>query len=366
MPGKKLIYLCCFFLYSFSNLNAQDVLRYALDAEYFNGFILKHKPTIGHLIKGHPNGFKITFNKQTRGEEKWHQFYNFPQIGASFIYLDYKNHDLGETLAIIPHYNFFITKNKASRSQFMYKIGLGLGYHTNKYDHVENNKNNVLSTDFTLGVNFEIGYRLLLSEQFQLKSSIALAHFSTGSLKQPNSGINVISTNFGVGYLIKKGTYTYHDLNEAPDKHDISYVAKLAGGAHEVTTIGAGIYPFFVLSGFVERKMSRKSILGIGIEWFYSDALRRDVKYDWRLEGKDKPDFNRIGITLSHELLVSKLSIIAQAGYYVYDPYGAFTPHYFRVGLRRYFNNSWFSSIAVKSHNARAEAIELAVGYKFR
>jgi hypothetical protein len=69
---------------------------------------------------------------------------------------------------------------------------------------------------------------------------------------------------------------------------------------------------------------------------------------------------------LSHELMLDKYSVMMQTGYYFYDPYKAFQTIYFRLGLRRYFSEKLYSSIGVKSHSAKAEAMEFAIGYRIK
>ncbi len=100
------------------------------------------------------------------------------------------------------------------------------------------------------------------------------------------------------------------------------------------------------------------------MEWFYSVSLKKDIPTNYRLEDKE-PDFNRIGLALSHELCLGTYSVMTQMGYYVYDPYKAFAPFYVRAGLRRYFDKL-YASLSVKSHYAKAEAAEFAIGWRFK
>jgi hypothetical protein len=34
------------------------------------------------------------------------------------------------------------------------------------------------------------------------------------------------------------------------------------------------------------------------------------------------------------------------------------------VGLKRYFNDKWFAALTLKSHAAKAEAVELGIGVR--
>ncbi|ELR71839.1 hypothetical protein C900_02214 [Fulvivirga imtechensis AK7] len=338
-----------------------------IEADVFHGFILKHKPQIAHLITEHPTGFRISFDQKTYGSELWQQRYNFPDVGLTFVYVNYGDDRLGKSFAVIPHYTFYINKNKASKNQLKYKLGLGLGYNTEKYHKEYNNKNNVLGTDLNFGVILETEYQRELTDRFFLHLHVALTHFSNGSIKKPNSGINVVSSNLGVSYLInyQKTAYTY--IEEEPvEEKGLGYTLTLSAGMHEYSKQGSGQYPFFVLSGLVDKRLNHKSALGITLEWFASLSMRNEIKYDVWLTDQEKPDWHRVGIALSHELFVNSVSLISQAGYYVYDEYNYFGKIYLRLGVRKYFNDHIYSSLVVKSHAAKAEAAEFALGWRFR
>ncbi len=337
----------------------------SLGLEVFRGFIYEHKPQISHLIVDHPVGFRVVYNRKTHGERPWQQRYNFPDRGVTFVYMDYKNDNLGKTLALIPHFNFYLRGKRDARSQLQFKMGFGAGYTTEKYDRVTNNQNNVISTDLTGAVLFQFGYEYALTERLLFNASTSITHFSNGAIKKPNSGINIMAANFGLQYMFdyKKREYKYIDEPKL-ETRPIGYSIIVIGGVHESLKIRSGAKPFFVLSGIVDKKVNHKSRFGAGLEWFHSRSLREEVKFDDNVD--EGTDFNRIGLVLAHEMLFNEYSVIMHAGYYLYDPHSAFQPVYLRLKLRRYFGDHIFGSIGVKSHAAKAEAMEFAVGYRIK
>ena len=337
----------------------------SIGLEGFNGFIYLHKPQISHLITSHPQGFRLVYNRKTHGDEPWQQRYNFPDGGLTFVYMDYGDPRLGKTLGLLPHFNFYLRGNREARSQIQFKMGFGAGYTTKKYDPVTNNQNNVISTDLTGAVLLQFGHEYALSERLTFNSSLSITHFSNGAIKKPNSGINIMAANFGLHYTFdyKKRPFTYIDEPKI-ETRPIGYSIILIGGAHEALKINGGTKPFFVLTGIIDKKVNHKSRFGAGLEWFYSASLKEEVKYDDKVD--PGTDFNRIGLVLSHEMMFNEFSVMMQAGYYLYDPYGAFQPVYLRLKLRRYFGDHIFSSIGVKSHSAKAEAMEFAIGYRIK
>ena len=333
--------------------------------DVFKGFVYEHKPQISHLITDHPTGFRIVYNRKSYGSEPWMQRYNFPDRGLTFLYLDYNDPRLGKTLAILPHFNFYLRKKREAKGQPQFKVGFGAGYTTEKYNRVTNNQNNVISTDLTGGVLLQFGYEYELDKRWHLNTIASLTHFSNGAIRKPNSGINVFAAHAGISYMFQYQERTYERTEEKKLEHKpIGVSAILIGGSHESLKIGAGSKPFFVLTGIVDKKLNYKSRLGAGVELFYSESLKEEIKYDRSVP--DDTDFKRVGLVLSHEWMINEFSIMSQAGYYIYDPYHAFQKIYLRLKLRRYFGEHLFGSIGVKSHSAKAEAMEFAIGYRIK
>ena len=98
-------------------------------ADYFYGNILNTNPDATVFLQGHPTGVFASYNIKTTGLKSWEGLYNYPDVGISFGYQDYKSDILGALYSIYGHYNFYllnriffkIRKNKISH------VGLYLG-----------------------------------------------------------------------------------------------------------------------------------------------------------------------------------------------------------------------------------------------
>ena len=100
-----LLLFCVLFVTAQENNN-----QYSVDANFFYGNIAEHNSDISHLIKGHPTGFILSYNKKTFGQNAWESRYNYPDYGASIIYQDLKNETLGNNFGVYAHYNFYFLK----------------------------------------------------------------------------------------------------------------------------------------------------------------------------------------------------------------------------------------------------------------
>jgi hypothetical protein len=58
------------------------------------------------------------------------------------------------------------------------------------------------------------------------------------------------------------------------------------------------------------------------------------------------------------------MSIVTQLGYYVYYPFDFEGRTYLRIGLKRYFGKKLFGAITLKTHGAKAEAVEIGIGVR--
>ena len=101
---------------------------------------------------------------------------------------------------------------------------------------------------------------------------------------------------------------------------------------------------------------------------FASTFLKELIKYYSIAFPEDNvtgdEDFKRVGVFVGHELFINKMSFITQLGYYVYYPYDFEGRVYNRIGLKRYFGDKVFGAITLKSHGAKAEAVEFGIGVR--
>ena len=338
-----------------------------LDINYFKGNIALHNNDILHLIEGHPEGFILSWNKKTYGFNDWEQRFNYPDYGFSFIYQNLKNDVLGNNYSLYAHYNFYFLKRN-----LMFRIGQGLGYNTNPYDKEENFKNVAFGSNFMSSTYMMLNYkRDRIFDDFGLQAGFSLIHYSNANVKAPNASTNSITFNLGVIYNLDEEEPGFQQTLDENDKiftQPIKYNIAFRTGINESDIVGSGQFPFYIFSGYADKRINRKSALQFGADVFFSNFLKELIYYrgvsfpEEDVSGDE--DYKRVGIFAGHELFFNKTSFITQLGYYVYYPYDFEGRTYFRVGLKRYFNDKWFGAITLKSHGAKAEAVEFGFGIR--
>jgi len=117
-----------------------------------------------------------------------------------------------------------------------------------------------------------------------------------------------------------------------------------------------------------DKRINKVSALQFGTDVFFSNFLKAHIAFkgasfpEEDISGDE--DYRRVGVFAGHELFINKLSVISQVGYYVYYPFDFEGRVYLRAGFKYYFTNRFFTNIAIKSHGAKAEAIEFGVGVR--
>lgn len=363
---SRILLLLLFFTVSIVFSQEKNNKDFFVDASYFYGTILRHNKDISHLVKGHPEGIILGFNRKTYGAKRWHQEYNYPDWGFSFVYQDPNYDVLGENYGLYGHFNFYFLKRN-----LFFRIGQGIAYSTNKFNLETNFKNNAYGTHLLSSTYLMLNYnKQNFFKNLGMQTGIALVHYSNGNFKAPNSSTNSFTVNVGLTYTVEAETPPEYIADSILEKisEPIKYNFVLRGGLNESDYLNLGQHPFFVVSAFADKRLSYKSTLQLGADFFYLPFLKKEIEYlsvafpSFGVKGDE--DFKRVGIFVGHELRISDVAVVSQAGYYVYYPYDFEGRTYFRVGLKYYATDKLFGAITLKSHGAKVEGVEFGVGIR--
>ncbi len=356
----------CILLYGLC-LFSQDKTNYDsyFDLNYFGGNIALHNNDILHLITGHPEGFIFSWNKKTFGNEDWEQRFNYPDYGASFIYQNLKNDVLGNNIGLYAHYNFYFLKRNV-----MLRIAQGIAHTSNPYDKVENHKNVAFGSRLLSSTYLMLNYKKdRLFDKVGLQAGLSFIHYSNANVKAPNTSVNTVALNVGLNYNLDETASEYIE-NTTKEKFTEPIRVNLAfrTGINESDIINSGQYAFYILSAYADKRLSHTSAIQFGTDVFFSNFLKELIYYQSvafpELNVTGDEDYKRVGLFVGHELFVNRMSVETQLGYYVYYPFDFEGRTYIRVGLKRYFGKKLFAAATLKSHGAKAEAVEFGLGIR--
>ena len=343
-----------------------DGKKYILDASPFYGSVLLHNPDISHLITEHPSGFILGLSQKRYGQEEWEALYGYPDTGFTFIYQNMQNPTLGEHYSVYAHFNFYLLKRNVQL-----RVGQGVAYNTNPYDKNSNFRNNAYGTHVLSSTMMMLNYQKdRLWKNLGLKAGFSSIHCSNANFKAPNTSTNTFALNFGVTYDLNPKMNPEFISKQISEKtvEPVTLKLVLRGGVNESDVINSGRYGFWILSAYADKRLGRKSAIQFGADAFFSNFLKELIRLQAtsfpELNVASDTDFKRVGLFVGHELFINKMSVETQLGYYVYYPFDFEGRVYNRIGMKRYFGDTIFGAISLKSHGAKAETVEFGIGIR--
>lgn len=363
----RLLITCFFLLLLNFSFSQQKTHTSFIDFNYFKGNIALHNNDILHLIQGHPEGYILSWNKKTYGFEDWEQRFNYPDYGVTYVYQNLKSEPLGKVASLYAHYNFYFFKRN-----LMFRAGQGLAYTNNPYDKINNFRNNAFGSHLLSSTFAMLQYKKeRIIGRFGFQAGLSFIHYSNANVKAPNTSINSTNLSLGIVYNIDDEELAYQNTLEENDRkftQPIKYNLAFRSGINESDLVDSGQFPFYIFSAYADKRINRKSAFQLGTDVFFSNFLKELIYYKSVSFPEDDvsgdEDYKRVGVFAGYELFVNRMSLETQFGYYVYYPFDFEGRTYIRIGLKRYFGNILFGAITLKSHGAKAEAVELGIGVR--
>ncbi len=310
----------------------------------------------------------IRIGVQANGERSKDQFLGFQQYGVGIFHANLNNEILGNpwgiyTFICIPLYthNNFTLYNDAS-------FGLGFGF--NEYDPITNPKNDIIGSD--INAYFTIGAKAAysLNDRFTIDAGAEFQHFSNGTLKTPNKGLNMYSGHLGLTYFfnsINEEIFTPAEKISKPvpkiEKYnEMTFVYSIGGKS---TLANYGKPPNYLMTSIVVdyyRRYHHIAKYGGGIEYIYDGTYVTDYT-----EAQSFDKYSFIAIHASHELYFSKFAFVSHLGTYLWKGTPGKGWVYARVGLRYYISEHFIANLTLKTENGfKADFIEAGIGYRFK
>lgn len=342
-----------------------------LEGRVYYGWTLDHHIEMTPFKRHYPS-FEFSVLKATYGRTRWEYKYNYPLIGISYWYSGLGNTPvLGSAHAVFPYINFPLLGKKGFNIYF--RLGVGLGYLTRPYDRYDNYQNLAIGSHINGAVNLLFEARWRLGEKMMASAGLALQHFSNGSIKSPNYGLNIPTANVAFAYrLSRENPYMRKKLLpelipfEFDGKKSVTVDVNAGFGVKDMqATLGVGnLYMIVNIFANILKPVSYKSRFGLGFDISY-DASDNKVLEMKNIEVENQWQIIKTGITAAYELEFSRMSIMLNLGSYLSGLDKSDGYVYEKLGLRYGFTDRLFASLVLKAHYARADYISLGLGYKF-
>jgi hypothetical protein len=336
-----------------------QVFPYHLGVNALPGFLIAHREDSKNL-EAHVLGFEIQLSRAELYEKPWSQEYRKPRFGVNIMYMDLGHPELtGKAISVGP--NFETTIYHRSNDQIHYRVGTGVGYLTKKFDPIDNRRNQAIGSNF----NGLMQMKLMWLHQFNnlpIESTLGfgLTHFSNGSFRVPNLGVNMPSLILGLNY-------GYGNLPKEPEPWDtikipnwnlhLSYAFKSRSLADTKTF---NIYNFG-LERILRRSLTRQWRLGADL--FFD-------KTHYYIENPDKPltglkplEMTELGFFAGHQWLIYRVHVLFDVGLYAYKPSNNKFFTYQRLGFKYHMHKQFYFRTTLKTHFGVADFIDWGIGY---
>lgn len=310
--------------------------------------------------------FELSFQKQTYGKQYWQAYFNYPTIGFSAFYSNLGNIDIiGKAYALYPFINFPLNKSKTNT--FSFRMGVGLGYLTNKYHPTENFHNTSIGSNVNAAISLTFEYKRYLSERYKISVFAGLTHFSNGSSTEPNNGLNIINAGLSATYLLKDAEeyipkqYSQQDFKKIKPEFYIG----LSYGTKRILVFQENYTSVFNLEFYVLDRISNLSKIGFGLDLVYDATDNIYVKnyYSYNFE----PTFLQLlkpGISLAYELIMGDASFLFNFGYHPYGLDMSYGRWYQKLALKVDVGKYIFGKITLNTHFGAADFIGFGIGVK--
>jgi len=335
-----------------------------IEFSYHSGMIMPHVPAIDFISNDYTSGLDLRLLHNTRGSKEWHHLFHYPRLGLGYHYGSLGNKPVFGLAHSL--YGFFEAPAITIRpgTALHYRMSAGLSYITRTFDVRNNLYNIAIGSHLNLHYKLSMLATIRLTNEYQLVAGIGLNHFSNGKIQSPNKGLNLISGSMGVRYTLyeKPKPQKTKPETELPEKNHFSLI--WSHGLKDHNRFQPAVYYLSSMNLSYERQYARVARYGIGLDAFYNPSLKNHLQ---KHIGKNltHPALFRLGVHLSHDLIVGDFALTMQLGHYFYNRVFYITDLYNRIGLKYYTEKHLILNVSLKSHNANAEFIEFGIGYQW-
>ena len=348
-----------------------------LDFRFNYAFIIHHHYEM-RMYRKHFPIFEFSIQKQTCGRQTWQRYYNYPTIGVTAFYSHIGNHEVfGSAYAIYPFISFPFNKSKVNT--FSFRLGVGAGYLTKKFDQVENPNNIYIGSHINAAISLSFEYKRQISNHLKVSLFAGLTHFSNGCSYQPNNGINIFNSGLSTTYLIDNKS-SYKDITKSLtyDKDELKQINRdifrkfapelylgLSYGIKRVEYKQKDKFSVYDLELYAMERVSNLSKFGIGIDLVYdaTDVIVLDMDEN----NSEKYNFMQLlkpGIGLAYELIISDMSFLFNMGYHPWGLDMSYGRIYNKLALKLNIAEHFYGKVALNTHFGAADFVGFGFGVR--
>ncbi len=325
---------------------------------------MPHRDYISFFVREHIQGFQVNAGLFTNGRKNWHKSYNYPQLGIGWHHSGLANHDVYGTMNAIYGYVDRYYLNRKRRFNFGNKLSLGGAFINKKFDLETNGTNLAIGSKLNAYVSYSFESSFRISPNIDMKLGAGITHVSNGSFRQPNKGLNFLTSFTGFSYSFNKNISVEPlELEEDSSKHQFLVVACL--GYKQISRKYDNSYLVEGISGEYAHVINGNSWGGAAITIYHDPSLKKEIWMDDTIRSKFNDNI-RVALNLSYELKMGHISYVFQPGVYLKNSYKKPGVISNRLSVRYQFTDRMCASFTIKAHwFAIADFFEWGIGYRW-
>lgn len=333
---------------------------FSIGARAGYGYLIAHHDNLKRMVDGHIPSIELFYERVVSGKREWHHTYKSPSWGVAFLAADLRAPELGNAFRLTPYLLLPLTLN--DNQSLDLRFGWGLGAVTHPFEKESNYKGHAIGSTFNVHMLLALEYRRHFGRTC-LGVGLGIDHLSNGAFRVPNLGINLPAVQFSVRQGF--GTRAVPDTVRAEIVADRS--TRIMGyatvGVKETFPVNSGKHMTYALVIAGMKPMGKKIAIEGGLDVFHNTSLEQRALED----GQEPPGtLTQVGVHVGGGLLLNRLTIVWQAGAYVFNVFNEDGAVFNRVGFRHALGRKWLVNFTLKTHLATADHFELGFGYRFR
>ena len=353
----KTVLLC--FISCFIACAAKTQSEWGYSYQLKLGALAAHRGAMADLPQQLAWASELSFFKHLHQPGSWIEDYKDPTVGATlFIGSVGNNAVLGRFVAL---YGFSeLPLVASSQFELSWKFGTGLAVTNRKFDPIFNPDN------IAIGSHLNMMIVMALKAKYRYKKSsyslgLDITHFSNSAFTVPNLGLNL--PYLSLGYSRKIGFTANSSTTSKPPfiRNKIYLGGSGMASLKELMPYGNRKYAIYAGNLFMRSITGPKAGFEIGLDVFSNQS---HIDFE-PLVTKTQWNLLQFGIYSAYFVPMNHIHFVFGMGAYVRDWYKPNGPIYHRVGVRYQWFNGLFGHMAIKSHWAKADYLELGLGFVF-
>lgn len=360
---KSLIPLLLFFFMLPDYVVGGNGRETALQIQFGSGILLPHGEELNFLDAGRFRTIGMTYEWRKRGEEPWHASFAYPSSGVFASYTTFGNREtLGYMLNVGPFVRFPLFFQKGATGLHL-KLAGGASWLEKPFDSQDNPRNLAIGTHLNVFVKAELEVSYQFTEKWEVNAGLSFNHFSNGSFKKPNKGINYALLELGVLRIFnpKESVPPLESLDQKSNFTSVMLSASVQSPSLRLKTQ----FGVLTIQASYNHWISKKFYLMGGTDLIYNAGNRREAELR-----NQNPDANwinyQIGLFGGIAMNYGPSTIFLNKGYFVFNENMSTAGFYHRLGYRRSFSDRYFVHAGIFSRYFKANFLDFGIGIKFR